>query len=381
MGNYYAFLVNGALILMLGAVMPYLLKDYQLRYDQGGILLTLLAVGNLISAVLGGIVSAYTGRRAVLVFGALAFAAGYGGAACIPVPAALPAFLILSGFGWGIINNLVNVVVSERAKGDAGTINILHMTFGVGAFLGPLLVSFSVRAGLGWRPAMGTVAVLSLILAYVFLRMDLPDPAGNNDISHPKRRISLAFLKDIRFYVFMLILFFYVGSENSVNGWLTTYILDMGIADEFFARRLLSVTWIAVIAGRLLCAWLSKYLSKEVLLLAGGAGSVLFVIGLILSDSPLSVTLSVIGLGLSYAGIYPNTVANAVYLLQGSGTAGGLLFSCGGLGSTILPYLVGIRAEAGNIGSGMSTLILTLSLLTLFCVINLVISKRRAHII
>ena len=49
LGNYYAFLVNGALVLLLGAVMPYLLKDYHLSYDQGGTLIMLQAAGNLVA--------------------------------------------------------------------------------------------------------------------------------------------------------------------------------------------------------------------------------------------------------------------------------------------------------------------------------------------
>jgi fucose permease len=407
LGNYYAFLVNGALVLLLGAVMPYLLEDYQLGYDQGGTLIMLQAAGNLIATLAGGIVSAYIGKRSVLVFGAIAFAAGYSGVIFVPLPGAIYFFLVLSGLGWGIINNLVNVIVSDKVKGDAGTINILHMAFGVGAFVGPFLVSIAVSTGLGWRAAMGSVAVFAVILAYVFLRMDLPGSSTNknameqtthkilqgaaqdesftvqsaaSDMKQEKGRIPLAFFKDPRFYVFMLILFFYVGSETSVNGWLTTYILDTGTADEFFAQRVLSITWLAVIIGRLACAWLSKYLSKEALLLAGGVGSILFVVLLILSGSPLMVYVSVIGLGLSFAGIYPTTVANAEYLIKGSGVVSGLIFSFGGLGATLVPYFIGLRAEAGGIGSGMTTLIITLLLMALLCAVNLLLSKRKARV-
>lgn len=410
LGNYYAFLVNGALVLLLGAVMPYVLEDYQLSYDQGGTLIMLQAGGNLIATVLGGIVSAFIGKRPVLVFGALAFAAGYAGVVFVSVPGAIYFFLVLSGLGWGVINNLVNVIVSDKVKGDAGTMNILHMAFGVGAFIGPVLVSLAVSTGLGWRAAMGIVAAFAVILAYVFLRMELAETAAEiyvvkielQDIpynapqdsmlnlaedtaldrqhgapqnSQEKRKISLGFLRDFRFYIFMLILFFYVGSETSVNGWLTTYILDTGTADEFFAQRVLSITWLAVIAGRLVCAWLSKHLSKEALLMAGGIGSILFVILLIMSGSPLMVYVSVIGLGLSFAGIYPTTVANAEYLIKGSGVVSGLIFSFGGLGATLVPYFIGLRAEVGGIGSGMTTLITTLLLMALLCAVNLLLSK------
>ncbi len=379
LGNYHAFFVTGAMVLMLGAAMPHILRDYQLGYDQGGTLLMLQAMGNLVAAVLGGVISVYVGRRAVLVFGALTYALAYGGIAFSSSPVALYALVSLSGLGWGIINNLVNLVVSDRTKGDAGAINLLHMMFGVGALTGPFLVSLAIGSGLGWRIAMVTIATLSLILAYVFLRMDLSEPVPNADMEtqSKKGKISFAFLNDVRFYIFMLILFFYVGSESIVNGWLTTYLLDTGIADEYSARGLLSITWFAVILGRLGCALLSKYTRKEMLLLAGGLGSILFAISLLFSNSLLMVYVSVIGLGLSFAGMYPNTVANADYLIQGSGTASGIMFSGGGLGASLIPYIVGLRAESSGIAAGMNTLMISVLVLASLCTINFAIGRTK----
>ncbi len=377
MSNYYAFFVTGAMVLMLGAAMPHILRDYQLRYDQGGTLLMLQAMCNLAAAVLGGVISAYIGRRAVLLFGALTYAVSYGGIAFVSSPVALYILVTISGLGWGIINNLVNVVVSERTRGDGGAINLLHMMFGLGALTGPFLVSIAIGSGLGWRIAMAAIALLSLILAYVFFRMDLPEPAISTEIEthNKKKKISFAFLNDIRFYIFMLILFFYVGSESIVNGWLTTYLLDTGIADEYSARALLSITWFAVIIGRFGGAILSKYTRKEILLLAGGLGSVLFAILLLISNSMFMIYVSVIGLGLSFAGMYPNTVSNADYLIQGSGTVGGIMFSGGGLGASLIPYIVGLRAESRGISAGMNTLLAAVFILALLCVINLVMSR------
>jgi FHS family glucose/mannose:H+ symporter-like MFS transporter len=379
MGNYYSFFITGAIVLMLGAVMPHILKDYQLRYDQGGTLLSLQAMANLVAAILGGVISVYVGRRAVLVFGALTYAIGYGGIAFVSSPVALYVLVTLSGLGWGIINNLVNVVVSERAKGDAGTINLLHMMFGVGALIGPFLVSLAISAGLGWRIAMGTIAALALVLAYVFFRMDLPEPVTKTktEAQRIKSRIPLTFLRDVRFYIFMLILFFYVGSESIVNGWLTTYLLDGGIADEYSARGLLSIAWFAVVIGRLGCALLSKYARKEMLLLIGGLSTVLFAILLLVSNSLFMVYVSVIGLGLSFAGMYPNTVANADYLIQGSGTASGIMFSGGGLGASLIPYIVGLWAESGGITAGMNTLVVAVFILGLLCTINYLIGRTK----
>lgn len=372
LANYYAFVVTGVLVLMTGAIMPYLLQDYNLRYDQGGVLLMLQAVGNLSSGALSGILAAYVGRRNVLILGALCFAAGFGGIALFSVPAGLYLFFFISGLGWGILNNLVNVVVSEFADGDASAINLLHMSFGIGAFLAPFLVAFSISLGFGWRYAVGFFVLMSLLLGIIFYRMNHLETTQ----SKQEGSVSFSFFRNYRFYFFMLILFFYVGSENSVNGWLTTYLIDTGVSSELAAQRLLSLVWVSVIAGRFLCAVTARYFSKEFMLLAGAAGSALFICVLLFSSSVAMISFAVIGLGLSFAGIYPNTVANASGLIRGSGTASGIMFSCGGLGASVIPYFVGLRAQGGGIRAGMGTVILTLAIMLVLCLLHYSTSRR-----
>ncbi len=375
LSNYYAFIVTGVLVLMTGAIMPYLLQDYNLRYDQGGILLMLQAVGNLSAGALSGVLAAYIGRRRVLLLGAFSFVVGFGSVAVFPFAEGLYLFFFISGLGWGILNNLVNVVVSEYAEGDAAAMNYLHMSFGIGAFIAPFIVSMTILLGLGWRYAIGFFVLMSLILVVIFFRMDLLETTH----SKQEKRLSFGFFKDYRFYFFMSILFFYVGSENSVNGWLTTYLLNTGATSEMIAQRILSLVWVSVIAGRFLCAVAAKYFSKEAMLLGGAAGSVVFICVLLFSSSVFMISFAVIGLGLSFAGIYPNTVSNASGLIRGSGIASGIMFSCGGLGASVIPYFVGLRAERVDIRAGMGTIIITLIAMLTLCMFHFIGSIGKAH--
>lgn len=63
LGCFYAFFVNGMSALMLGAVLPAILTDYGMGYDDGGLLLSLQSIGNLIASFLGGIIPNYLGRK------------------------------------------------------------------------------------------------------------------------------------------------------------------------------------------------------------------------------------------------------------------------------------------------------------------------------
>jgi MFS family permease len=76
-GSFYSYIVTGMAVLLPGAIMPYLLEEFNLGYDQGGLLLALKAIGNLAASILGGIVSDRIGRKPVLAFGALCFAISF----------------------------------------------------------------------------------------------------------------------------------------------------------------------------------------------------------------------------------------------------------------------------------------------------------------
>lgn len=81
--SYYSYIVTGMGVLIPGAIMPYLLQEFQLGYDQGGVLLALQSIANLTASIMGGVISDYTGRKTVLAFGALCFVIGFGGMAMI----------------------------------------------------------------------------------------------------------------------------------------------------------------------------------------------------------------------------------------------------------------------------------------------------------
>jgi MFS transporter, FHS family, glucose/mannose:H+ symporter len=371
-GYFYAFIVTGMLVLMTGAILPYLMKDFDLSYGQGGLLLSLQAVGNLSAGFLSGFAAMYLGRKAVMVTGAVCFAVGFG---CIPLlssPLLLFLFLFISGMGWGIMNTMVNAAVNDATNGKSSIINLLHMFFSIGGFIAPFIVALSLKLNLNWHYNVILMSVLSAILTVVFLIMPVGSSAGKTE----NGKSSFAFLKDTRFYIFMGILFFYVGAESTINGWMVTFLLKTGIMSEAGAQTTLSLVWIAIILGRLFSAYISRFFPKEKILLGFSlAGTVCFILFLN-TKNPVLLTVSAIGTGLSIAGIYPTTVANAGYLIKSSDIAGAILLSCGGLGASVIPYVAGAVAQRYGIFSVMLTTIVALAALVVFVFLN--IAARRS---
>lgn len=371
-GNCYAFFVTGMGILMTGAILPYLLKDFNLSYDQGGLLLSLQAIGNLSSGIISGIVAVYLGRKTTLVLGAVCFALGFGGTLFAPSAFWLMLFLTVSGLGWGTFNNLVNAVVSDAMGGKGSVTNLLHAFFAIGAFIAPSTVGVFIKANLGWHSAVLTVTVLSVILIFVFLFM----PIGVQKMNAKKEKLSFNFLSNYRYFVFMGILFFYVGTESSINGWIVTYLLDSGIMNEITAQTALSILWVAFIIGRLSCAYISTIFSKEKIVLWGSVSAVIFFVVFLMSRNPLAIMFLVFGVGLSLAGICPTAIANASYLTKGSSFSNGILLSCGGMGASVVPYFVGMFSESKGIFTGMLPIIVSALLMTVLAVFNALTGRR-----
>lgn len=371
LGNFYAYIVTGMLVLMTGALLPYLMKDFGLNYRDGGLLLSLQAAGYLCSGLLSGIASEFFGRKITMISGAIFLMFGFGGILLTDSAIFLFLFIFISGLGWGTMNTLVNTVVNEAVEGNANILNLLHMFFSIGGFLAPLVILITIRLNLGWHFGIMLVTLMSAVLILLFFFIPLDSPATLKK----KGRSSFRFLTDRRFYIFILILFFYVGSESSINGWLVTYLIKSNLMDEAGAQNILSLTWVSVIFGRLLCSYLSKFIPKERIILICSAGSIFFFLLFMLFKTPIILAACVFGLGFCFAGIYPTTVSNAGYLIRESGIAGGLLFSLGGLGALAVPYIAGIFAQSFGINSVMVTIFCSFVLLMLFSSINTIMKK------
>ncbi len=64
---YFAFFVNGAMVLAVGAVLPYIIQEAGLSYGLAGGLLSTFAIGNLLASFVNPLMAAKLGRKATIV--------------------------------------------------------------------------------------------------------------------------------------------------------------------------------------------------------------------------------------------------------------------------------------------------------------------------
>jgi fucose permease len=285
-------------------------------------------------------------------------------------------FSIPHGLGAGGVDSSLNHFVSKNLT--SRHMNWLHACWGIGAFIGPLIMTYAILWTGRWNIGYFIVAVIQLGLAVLFLITlpewkkaehkkpvsESPDDAKKDIVVSdeqpaaglPAVRQSLpvrfreGFLEIFRrkgLFASMLTFFFYVGAESMIGFWSPTYLR--------FARGVSLVNagiWVAVYygcitGGRLIFGFFVEKIGTRV---AVRAGIGLSLIGFVLLMLPVPTTvLCPIGLGLiglGFAPIFPCVMQDTPLRFGSfSATAIGYQLGMANIGYTMLPIAVAAIAD------------------------------------
>lgn len=350
--TYGIFVMNGILALSIGALLPFIRESRGLSYAFIGLLVSLHSVGNLFSSFTAGILPLYLGRKkSILLFNASFFLA-YLLIVLSPSNLALSLAFILTGMARGATSNFCNQVVNNLATGKAWIFSGLHAMFAIGAFTFPLVVMGITAADSSrWVFALYLLMGIGALNWLLYYLMPLED----DRIQKKTEKGNFSFFKEPLFWLVTLTLFFYLGAEQGVIGWLVTYFVSTGLLSETLSQVMASVLWIMILVGRLGTAYLTKKVSPRKLLLAMGSGLIVFFLLLITSESPAFIVLGIAGFGLSMAGVYPTVVSFAGGLIQKHALSWSFMLTGAALGAILMPALIGAIAEGAGIVYGMSS--------------------------
>lgn len=369
---YFVFAVNGLYAMILGSLLPLISNEYGLNNTVSGSLISAHQVGNLIAGLVAGILPLYLGRKKSIMFLCTFVVMGF----LLMIFTGNPLLLILgflfTGLSRGSISNFNNTVVNEVSNSSPAALNFLHSIFAIGALSAPFLVIFctNILGNKGWKASAAVIVVLGVISIFLFSRMKIDDAQKQKS----KAKISYDFLKSRYFWISGGILFFYLCAESAINGWLVKYFIDSGIMTIQYAQVLASLLWVVILAGRLTCAILGNRVSKKTLLLATSIGTAVFYLLLLYTRNLAVITVAIMGLGYSMAGIYATTVSTVGSTIKTYPMAMGVLLTMGGIGAIIMPILTGALSDAFGIFAGMSAIVFAIVLM-IFCVVLNVLSK------
>ncbi len=365
---YFAFLVNGAMVLLVGAILPFLIEEAGVSYGIAGGFLSAFAIGNFAASFLNPVLAGRIGRKATTVITSALIPISFFLITLIPPVPVIYVLFVAAGIGRGCCSIINNAVVNDNSDGKPVALNLLHMTFAIGAFLAPFLMSIYLNNGLGWRAIVYTIIIGSAIatLAYALMEMDYNWPKKVQSDAAGKQE----FWKHPAFLITGFIMFFYLGLENCVNGWFVTYFKSTGIMSDSFATNLVSFTWLAVMIGRLLTAYLSARVPKKILILIDCIATAVFFVLLIATGNLNVITVAIVGLGFFFAGIYPTCVSNAGIAIKGSTLGTSMLLAMAALGGIVTPQIVGLVADRIGLVGAIGVLLINVIAMIILSVLN-----------
>lgn len=363
---FFVFAVNGLYAMILGSFLPLISSEYGLNNTVSGALLSAHQTGNLIAGFIAGVLPLYLGRKKSILFLCSFVVMGFSIMIITGNPVLLILGFLFTGLSRGSISNFNNTVVNEVSNSSSVALNILHSVFAVGALSAPFLVILctNIVGDSGWKIAAGVIIFLAIISMILFSRMKI------EDVTKRKENISYQFLKFKNFWIIAGILFFYLCAESAINGWIVKYFIDSNIMTREYAQMLASLLWAVMLAGRLTCAFIGDKVSKKTLLLVTSIGTVAFYLLLLSSQNITVITIAIMGLGFSMAGIYPITISNFGSTIKLYPMSMGVLLMMGGIGSIVMPIVVGTLSDSFGILAGMSAIIFAIVMMIVFVLIN-----------
>ena len=344
--------VFGIVLAILGALfgLPEMRDRLDINLAQQGNVFLLLFFGVFLSTIVVGPIIDSFGNKPVLTASSalVTIALAMFAVANSFADAAIAAFVL--GVGGGGLNTAANALVADLYSEDRGAmLNLLGMFFGFGALFIPLLAAM-ITGVLTISQLLLVAAGLSAILTVAYLILKFPAAA---------EKIGFSLLASIRAasipgaMLFAFLLFFQSGNESSIGGWTSTYVGTLG-APAQTATWILAGYWGALMVGRMLAAQLLKQMTKTRLVLISAIGSAIGSAVMLASQSVPIVAVGAMIVGLSFAAIYPTTLAIAADRYQRqAGTIFGLLFAVGLLGGMLFPWALGQISQQVGVRSGM----------------------------
>ena len=227
--------------------------------------------------------------------------------------------------------------------------NWLHAFYGIGATLGPLIMT-SMLVSLGsWRAGYATVGSLLLLLTGLFLYTrklwDTPGDATDAALEAEASVGMLDALKHTGTWAHIALFFIYTGLEVTVGQWSFTVMTEARGMSKETAGMWVTIYWASLATGRVVFGFIIERLGIDLLLrrsmLAVVTGTALFAANLPFSAGALALT------GLGLASIYPCLMTRTPQRL-GKGRAAhaiGFQVSAAMVGAALFPSACGWLAQ------------------------------------
>jgi fucose permease len=333
----------------VGIIIPEVIRTFGLSLTAAGTFQYATMAGIAMAALLLGHLADGLGRRRTIVAGLIVFAA-----ACFLLAAgrsfAVFAILLgLSGIAIGVFKTGALALIGDISKSTAQHTSIMNTVegfFGVGAIIGPAILTRLLAAGLSWKwlyVVAGSICVVLIVLALLVRYPESATPAADGGGFAGTGRA----MKSPYVLAFSAGAFLYVGVEAAIYVWMPTLLAGYTGTAVTLAAYSISIFFLLRAAGRFLGAWMLTRIQWQTVL-AVFSGSILacFAVSMIGGVSWAVYLLPLSGLFMSV--IYPTLNSKGISCLpkseHGAGAGVILFFTC--VSAVLSPLAIGAVSDA-----------------------------------
>jgi MFS transporter, FHS family, glucose/mannose:H+ symporter len=326
----------------IGPFLPEISRTANIPIERAGLIVSASAAGYFISVLIAGEIHQQLSAQKILAGAMALFAAGLGWLAIAPSLAGLLGAGILIGVANGGIDIGANALVVEfNRERLTSALNYLHVLFGVGALLGPLIVSaaFASRVPYWWVFGGGGLACAAIAFrlgvtpAHEVLTQPAPADGGG----------FVAMLSRPLIWAISAVMFLYVGAELGIGAWLFLYLRTAGALGPMLASSGVSIYWLGLVCGRAMGGRIGHRIAIPQFTMIAAALSTAALVALIAAPTAGGLAASAMFLiGVGFGPIFPNMIAaGATRFPAEVGRMTSIVVAAGAIGGIVAPWLMG----------------------------------------
>lgn len=376
---YLAFISLGLPDSLLGAAWPVMRSELGVPLSYAGVVSMIISGGTIISSLMSDKLTRKLGSGLVTAVSVALTAMALLGFSFSNSFLIICIWAVPYGLGAGAVDAALNNYVALHYS--SRHMSWLHAFWGIGVSLSPYIMSFCLSNKYGWQAGYRSVAIIQIVItALIFISLPI---WKNNTNSEETASADITIRQAIRIdgVAYVLIAFFaFCAFESTAGLWASSYMVEYRGIEAETAARFVSLFYLGITFGRILCGFISDKLG-DMFMIRLGLCIVLF--GTVMIMLPWGSNYIALG-GLLVAGfgsapVYPCIIHSTPtnFGKENSQALVGIQMASAYVGSTFMPPLFGLLAE--NISVALYPFWLALFASIVFVMIQIMNSKLKKH--
>ncbi|MDR1230568.1 MAG: MFS transporter [Spirochaetaceae bacterium] len=347
---YLSFISLGLPDSLLGSAWPSMYNSLNVPLHYAGFISMIIAGGTVISSIFSEKIIRRFGTGVVTAVSVLMTAMALIGFSVSHVFMALCLFAIPLGLGAGSVDAALNNYVALHYK--ARHMSWLHCFWGIGASIGPIIMSLFLIRNNSWNLGYRTIGIIQICLVVLlFVSLPLWRNKKENETAAKNEPVKFTQLFRIAGVKQVLIAFFCYCSIETVTGlWGSSYLVTVKNISPEIAAQWIALYYIGITAGRFISGFVTMKLSNRQMIRLGQGIIAGGIIVLVLPFGNYTLLSGLFMIGLGCAPIYPSLIHETPKNFGKEYSQGiiGIQMASAYIGTTLMPPIFGRIASETN---------------------------------